>query len=119
MEVFLISLHYHYIEWILAGKMMNNPMCVPVNRSVYLSKYKHGKALHNVKASPTRTETIIQQIPGGYCVIIDEIIHNEDGTWGVINDITLSQFNITIPKPVYICIVLGETNVLFTKIYGK
>ena len=63
MEVFLISLHYHYIEWILAGKMMNNPMCVPVNRSVYLSKYKHGKALHNVKASPTRTETIIQQIP--------------------------------------------------------
>ena len=68
MEVFLISLHYHYIEWILAGKMMNNPMCVPVNRSVYLSKYKIGKALHNVKASPTRTETIIQQIPGGWSI---------------------------------------------------
>ena len=90
-----------------------------MNASVYLSVYQRGRALHIVKQSPSKNEPVKQQIPGGYCVIIDEIIQNEFGTWGVINDITISQFNITIPKPVYICIVLGKSEVLFKKIYGK
>ena len=116
----IMHLFIHYIiEWIFAGKKNDNPLCVPVNASVYLSIYQRGRALHIVKQSPSKNEPVKQLRPGGYCVIIDEIIQNEYGTWGVINDITISQFNITIPKPVYICIVLGKSEVLFKKIYGK
>ena len=69
-----------------------------MNASVYLSIYQRGRALHIVKQSPSKNEPVKQQIPGGYCVIIDEIIQNEYGTWGVINDMTISSAEL--PEPI-------------------
>lgn len=103
----------------MAGKKKDNPQCIPVNKSVYLSRYKRDKAFHFVKPSPSRSETRKEQLHGGYCIVVDDVIQNEEGLWGVINKITLSQFNISIQEPVYVCLVLGDNTVLFNKIYGK
>ena len=90
-----------------------------MDSSLYLSVYKFGKAFHFVKASPFRAETIKQQVPGGFCFVIDEVIENEEGTWGRLNPITLAQFDIGIPQPVYICIKVNGNAILFNKVYGN
>ena len=106
------------IEWILAGKRMDNPICIPLNKSVWMSRFKKGKAYHIVKRSPSREEPIKVQVPGGFAIIADEVITNAEGMWARINIQTLYQFNVPTDAPMYVCLMLDQ-NVLFDKIYGR
>lgn len=106
-------------KWVLAGRKMDNPICVPVQKSIYMSRFKKGKTFHLVKKSPSRDEPIKYQVPGGFAMIADELIVNSEGTWIQINQQTLYQFNVTIEPPLYVCVILGENSVLFDKIYGN
>lgn len=81
--------------------------------------YKVGKAFHIVKKSPSRTETITQRMPGGYYIVVDSLVPSGRDIYGVINPITLYQFDITIPSPVYVCIEFDSQTVIFNKIYGN
>lgn len=98
---------------------MDNPICVPVQKSIYMSRFKKGKTFHLVKKSPSRDEPIKYQVPGGFAMIADELIVNSEGTWIQINQQTLYQFDVTIEPPLYVCVILGENSVLFDKIYGN
>ncbi|KAK8820877.1 hypothetical protein WA556_005191 [Blastocystis sp. ATCC 50177/Nand II] len=105
-------------KWALAGRKLDNPVCVPVGKEVYMSKFKRGKAFHLVKKSPSRDEPMKMQVPGGLAMIADRVFSNNEGTWMEINKQTLDQLNVTLEPPLYVCLMLGE-NVLFNKIYGK
>ena len=106
-------------EWVLAGRKMDNPICVPGHKSIYMSRFKKGKTFHLVKKTPTRDEPIKYQFPGGFAMIADELIKNAEGTWIRINQQSLLQFNVTAEPPLYVCVILGENSVLFDKIYGN
>ena len=98
--------------------MNDNPICVPVGASVYMSRFKKGKAYHLVKKSPACQETQKEQIPGGFAVISDRVLTNAEGTWLELNPQTLYQFKVTLSPPIYVCAVLGGQSTLFDKIYG-
>lgn len=106
----------------MAGKKKDNPQCIPVNKLVYRSVLDNRgdtKCCHLLKQSPSATETIHEKLIGGFCIVVDEVFQNSDGLWGVVNIITLTQFDISIREPVYICIKTNKNGVLFEKVYGK
>ena len=63
----------YWLEWILVGKLNDNPMCCPANKSVYQSRWPLGKAYHMVKISPSTKETVCYKIPGGLAVIAENV----------------------------------------------
>lgn len=106
----------------MAGRKKDNPQCVPVDKSVYRSVLSNEGSVqycHLLKQSPSATETITEKLLGGFCIVVDDVIQNNDGFWGVVNVITLAQFDISIRQPVYVCIKTNKNGVLFEKVYGK
>ena len=100
----------------MAGTKFNSPMCIPYRSSIYVSSYPKGKASHFVKESPARDEKRTQQIPGGYYIVIDQVIEKDGDKWGVINPMSQYQLNIS-PEKRFICLEFGS-NILLKKIHG-
>ena len=109
----------YWVEWVLVGKLNDNPMCCPANKSVYQSRWPLGKAYHMVKISPSTKETVCYKIPGGLAVIAENVFENAEGVWMEVHKQSLMQLNVNSDRPIYACVILNGETVLFTKLYGN
>ena len=103
----------------MVGKLNDNPMCCPANKSVYQSRWPLGKAYHMVKISPSTKETVCYKIPGGLAVIAENVFENAEGVWMEVHKQSLMQLNVNSDQPIYACVILNGETVLFTKLYGN
>ena len=113
----LIYYYNHIIEWILAGKLNDDPICYPIDKSVYQSKRGLNERDYEVKRHPSIADDAISTIRGGLSIIAENIFENDDGVWIEIHEQSHFQLFNEINYPLYICIERNNQS-LFSKIHG-
>lgn len=109
----------NWLEWVLAGKLNEDPICCPVNACVYKCTYNLGTHGYKAMVNPSCTETRCCSIPRGLSIIVDNVIENEEGEWLVVNEQSRLQLNIRTRDTIYVCLKPAYQSPRFSMIYSK
>ena len=93
-------------NWLLVEKRGYDPMCYPSGTRIYRSLFSRGKAVHNIRNSPSMKGTVIGKIPSGVLFLGSEEVTNMEGIWLVLHRQTLHSYDISLTSPCFLSVFL-------------
>ena len=108
--------HYNWLEWILAGRLYDDPICCPKSKPVYKSTFDLSRYGHKARINPSSTEAKYYKIPTGLSIIANNVFENEEGEWIEVHEQSRMQFGIKSDVAVYVCVRQAGQSPLYSKI---